>query len=249
MTTPELFPAIDVRAGRVVRLAQGDYDAETVYGDDPVTVARSFADAGATWIHVVDLDAARSGDPVNRPVVAAVAAAVAGSARVQTGGGVRGADDVVALRDAGVARVVMGSAAVRDPDVVVAVSRILPVAVGLDHRDGELAVHGWTQGSGVRLEEALGRFPTAAAFVITDIARDGMLAGPDVEGLAAAVAATEIDVIASGGVASLSDVSRLATIPGLAGIITGKAIYEGRFGVAEALAELAGAPGGDGARR
>jgi phosphoribosylformimino-5-aminoimidazole carboxamide ribotide isomerase len=219
----------------VVRLTMGDYDAETVYGHDPVAVATSFVDAGATWIHVVDLDAARSGDPVNRPIVAAVASALAGRASVQTGGGVRSVDDAIALRDAGVARVVMGSAAVRDPDLVERVARELPVAVGLDHRDGELAVHGWTEGSGVRLDEALAAFPSASAFVITDIARDGMLTGPDLDGLAAAVGATGVPVIASGGVATLDDIAALARIDGLGGVITGKALYEGRFTVAEAL--------------
>lgn len=233
--TPELYPAIDLRGGRVVRLTKGDYAEETVYGDDPVAVAESFVASGATWIHVVDLDAARTGDPVNRPVVAAVAAAVAGAAGIQTGGGVRSLADVDALRNLGVARVVMGSAAVRSPDLVTSASDLLPVAVGLDHRDGELAVHGWTEASGVRLHDAIGRFPTASAFVITDIARDGMLAGPDVEGLAASVASTGVPVIASGGVASLADVAQLADIPGLGGIITGKALYEGRFTVSEAL--------------
>jgi phosphoribosylformimino-5-aminoimidazole carboxamide ribonucleotide (ProFAR) isomerase len=115
---------------------------------------------------------------------------------------------------------------------------VLPVAVGLDHRDGAIAVHGWTRESGVRLVDALAMFPTADAFVITDIARDGMLAGPDVDGLRAAVAATAIPVIASGGVATLDDVAALAAIPGLAGIITGRALYEGRFGVDQALAVL-----------
>jgi phosphoribosylformimino-5-aminoimidazole carboxamide ribonucleotide (ProFAR) isomerase len=117
---------------------------------------------------------------------------------------------------------------------------VLPVAVGLDHRGGELAVHGWTAGSGVRLDEALGWFPTAAAFVITDIARDGTLGGPDVAGLAAAAANTDIPVIASGGVATLDDVAALAATPGLRGIITGRAVYEGRFTIQDALAVLQG---------
>ena len=185
---PLLYPSIDLRGGRVVRLAQGDYAAETVYGDDPVAVATGFCDQGAAWIHVVDLDAARTGEPRNRPAVAAVAAAVAGRAHVQTGGGVRSVDDARALADAGVARVVMGSAAVADPQLVDAVSAIVPVAVGLDHRRGELAVHGWTEASGVALAAALPRFPAAAAFVITDIDRDGLLGGPDLAGLRAAVA-------------------------------------------------------------
>jgi phosphoribosylformimino-5-aminoimidazole carboxamide ribotide isomerase len=171
--------------------------------------------------------------------VASIAAAVAGRARVQTGGGVRSVADARALADAGVARVVMGSAAVADPALVAAASAVVPVAVGLDHRDGEVAVHGWTEGSGVQLAVALGWFPTAAAFVITDIARDGMLQGPDIAGLTTAAAATTVPVIASGGVSSLADVAALRGVPGIAGVITGKAIYEGRFTVAEAVAELA----------
>jgi phosphoribosylformimino-5-aminoimidazole carboxamide ribotide isomerase len=234
----DLYPAIDVRAGRVVRLTRGDYDAETVYGDDPVAVAESFAAAGAPWVHVVDLDAARSGDPVNRPVVTAIAAALRGAARLQTGGGVRSISDAAALAAAGVDRVVMGSAAVREPELVARAAEVVPVAVGLDHRDGELAVDGWTRGSGVRLDAALDRFPGASAFVITDIGRDGMLTGPDLDGLSAAVAASDVPVVASGGVASIADISALATIDGLAGIITGKALYEGRFDVAAALAAL-----------
>lgn len=239
MSVAELYPAIDLRDGAVVRLLQGDYDRQTTYGDDPVAMAVSFAEQGATWIHVVDLDAARSGSPRNRAVVAAIARAVQGGARVQTGGGVRTVDDAEALAEAGVARVVMGSAAVRTPSLVADASALVPVAVGLDHRAGELAVHGWTEGSGVMLFDALGWFPTAAAFVITDIGRDGMLAGPDLDGLAAAAASTGIPVIASGGVATLDDVQRLGCVPGIAGVITGKALYEGRFTVAQAVAALA----------
>jgi phosphoribosylformimino-5-aminoimidazole carboxamide ribotide isomerase len=238
---PQLFPAIDLRAGRVVRLAKGDYSAETVYGDDPVAVARSFVDAGAPWVHVVDLDAARSGDPVNRSVVATIAEAIAGRARLQTGGGVRRLDDVRELAGAGVSRVVMGSAAIADPPLVEAASAILDVAVGLDHHDGVVAVHGWTESSGVTVTDALRRFPSASAFVITDIARDGMLSGPDVDGLTDAIAATTVPVIASGGVADLDDLRTLAGIDRLAGVITGRAVYEGRFTVREAVTAL-GAP-------
>ena len=234
----ELYPAIDLLDGRVVRLQQGDYDQSTVYGDDAVSVARSFADQGAPWIHVVDLDAARTGSPRNRAVVAAIAAAVDGRARVQTGGGVRTVADAEALAEVGVARVVMGSAAVNTPELVAEAAQLVAVAVGLDHRNGELAVHGWTEGSGVQLFDALAWFPDAAAFVITDIGRDGMLQGPDVEGLRAAAAATSIPVIASGGVATLADVAALGQVPGIAGVITGKALYEGRFTVFEAVAAL-----------
>lgn len=233
-----LYPSIDLRGGHVVRLRQGDYADETIYGDDAVAVARDFCAQGATWIHVVDLDAARTGEATNRETVAAIAAAVAGRAKVQTGGGVRSIADAKALAEAGVDRVVMGSAAVQEPALVDDVAKIVPVAVGLDHRSGDIAVHGWTEASGVQLADALQRFPAAAAFVITDIDRDGLLGGPDVEGLAAAVAATGVPVIASGGVGTLADVSELAAIDGLHGIITGRALYEGRFTVAEAVGVL-----------
>jgi phosphoribosylformimino-5-aminoimidazole carboxamide ribotide isomerase len=235
----ELYPAIDLRGGRAVRLHQGDYGRETVYGDDPVAVAEGFAAQGARWIHVVDLDAARTGDPVNRPIVAAICGAVAGRARVQTGGGVRSVDDAAVLAAAGVARVVMGSAALASPPVVAAVSGVVPVAVGLDHRDGELSVQGWTESSGRRLLEVLDLFPDAAAFVVTDISRDGMLSGPDLGGLASVKAATVVPVIASGGVGSLQDLRALAGVVGLAGVIVGKAIYEGCFDVAAGLQALA----------
>jgi phosphoribosylformimino-5-aminoimidazole carboxamide ribotide isomerase len=158
---------------------------------------------------------------------------------VQTGGGVRTLDDARELADAGVARVVMGSAAVRDPALVEAAAAVVPVAVGLDHRDGEVAVHGWTQGSGLLLDDLFGRFPAAAVFVVTDIGRDGMLAGPDLDGLARAAALAPAPVIASGGVADLADITALAGITGLGGVITGKALYEGRFTVADALGALA----------
>jgi phosphoribosylformimino-5-aminoimidazole carboxamide ribotide isomerase len=234
----DLYPAIDLLGGRVVRLRQGDYADETVYGDDPVAVAREFAAAGARWIHVVDLDAARSGDPVNRPVVGAIVAAVAGSARVQTGGGVRSLADARELADAGVARVVMGSAAVSDPSLVDAASEVVAVAVGLDHRDGDVAVHGWTEGSGLALDDAYALFPSADVFVITDIGRDGMLVGPDLDGLARSAQLAGAPVIASGGVSSLDDVIALTRIENLGGVITGKALYEGRFTISEALAAV-----------
>jgi phosphoribosylformimino-5-aminoimidazole carboxamide ribotide isomerase len=236
----ELFPAIDLRGGRAVRLVRGDYSQEVVYDADPVARAEAFAAAGARWIHVVDLDAARTGEPVNRSAVAAIGSAVEGRARVQAGGGIRALEDARALAAAGVARVVMGSAAVCSPHLVGAVAGVVPVAVGLDHRDGELAVHGWTEGSGQRLLDVLDRFPAADAFIVTDISRDGTLAGPDLAGLTAVGAASSVPVIASGGVGSLDDLRALAAVPGLAGVIVGKALYEGRFDVGAGLAALAG---------
>lgn len=233
-----LYPAIDIRGGHVVRLRQGDYGDETVYGDDPVSVAESFADMGASWIHIVDLDAAKSGEPVNRLVIGEIASRLSGRVQLQVGGGVRSVHDAEALSAVGVSRVVMGSAAVAQPSVVRDVARVVNVAVGLDHREGDVAVHGWTEQSGRSLFEMLALFPDASAFVITDIGRDGMLQGPDVEGLHAAVKATSIPVIASGGVGSLDDLRALALIEGLGGVIAGKAIYEQRFTVSEALQVL-----------
>lgn len=239
-----LYPAIDLLGGRVVRLRQGDYADATEYGTDPASVARGFVEAGASWIHVVDLDAAKTGSPVNRGVIAEIAAVVDGVASVQTGGGVRSVEDARALVRAGVARVVMGSAAVANPAVVNDVADVVPVAVGLDHRAGVVSVDGWTRSSGATLEEMFDAFPRAAAFVITDISRDGMLEGPDVEGLARAAHLSPIPVIASGGVGSLRHLRHLAIIEDLTGVIVGRALYEGAFDVAGALAALAAA--GDG---
>jgi phosphoribosylformimino-5-aminoimidazole carboxamide ribotide isomerase len=236
--TPSLYPSIDLRDGRVVRLRQGDYQRETAYEHDPIEVAVSFCAGGAAWVHVVDLDAARSGEATHRAVIAAIAAAVAGRANVQAGGGVRTFDAAVALADAGVARVVMGSAAVADPTLVDKVADRIDVAVALDHRRGVVAVDGWTSSSTLSLAAGLERFGGASAFVVTDIERDGELAGPDVVGIAAAVEATATPVIASGGVSSLDDVRALAAIPALGGIITGRALYEGRFTVSEAIAAI-----------
>jgi phosphoribosylformimino-5-aminoimidazole carboxamide ribotide isomerase len=237
----ELYPAIDLRGGRCVRLRQGDYADETVYGDDPVAVAQGFVDAGARWIHMVDLDAARTGESVNRAAIAAVAGAVA--ARIQAGGGVRAEAAAEVLFDAGVTRVVVGTAAMEDPALVARLAARHPggVAVGLDAREGHVAVRGWTAGAGVELLEAAQRFDDigVAALIVTDIGRDGMLAGPDLDGLAAVLAATQVDVIASGGVGSLGDLRALAglAVEGrhLSGAIVGKALYEGAFTVDEAL--------------
>ncbi|MFM7095601.1 MAG: HisA/HisF-related TIM barrel protein [Actinomycetota bacterium] len=235
-----LFPAIDLLGGRVVRLRQGDYDDTTFYGDDPVSTAVRFADEGAPWVHMVDLDAAKGDAAVNRPVISRVATALSGRARLQVGGGVRGVSDAAALADAGVARVVMGSAAVRQPALVAEVtSKVgVAVAVGLDHRGGVLATEGWTQSSGVALVDALAAYPTAACAVITDISRDGMLVGPDIEGLTNAARSAPMPVIASGGVGTVDDIVALSKIPNIEGVITGKAIYEGRFTLGEAISAL-----------
>lgn len=231
----DLYPAIDVRDGRCVRLVQGDFDRETRYSDDPLAVARRFDEAGARWIHVVDLDAAR-GTGSNRATVTAIARSVAAS--VQTGGGVRDGS----LLDDGVDRVVVGSAAVEDPSLVERLASSHPgrVAVGLDHRDREIRTRGWELGSGMDLLEAARRFSISgvAAFVVTDIGRDGMLQGPDLDGLAAVLGATDVPVIASGGMATVDDLRAVARL-GCAGAIVGMALYEGRIELEEAIAACA----------
>jgi len=240
----QVYPAIDVRAGRAVRLEQGDFARERVYDDDPVAVARAFAAAGTEWIHVVDLDAARTGEPANLAVVEAIAAAVPCS--IQVGGGVRSIEAAGALLGCGAARVVVGTAAVEDPALVDALCSSHPgaIAVGLDARGREVAVRGWTEGSGHDLLELAARFAGLgiAALVVTEIARDGMLVGPDLDQLRAVLEATTVPVIASGGVGSLADLQALAGLVAgdrhLTGVIVGKAIYEQRFTLGEALAVL-----------
>lgn len=245
MTTLRLYPAIDLRGGRVVRLLEGDYDRETAYDDDPVAVAKGFEAAGAPWVHVVDLDAARTGRPENRDVVAAIAGAV--DVPVQAGGGVRDEAAAEALFEAGVRRVVLGTAAVEQPELVASLASAHPggVAVGLDARSGELAVRGWTDRAGLTVADLVHRFTASgvAAFVVTEISRDGMLTGPDLVGLADVLAATDVDVIASGGVGTLDHLRALAALrPAPAGVIVGKALYEARFTVEEALAALTAGP-------
>ncbi len=239
-----LYPAIDLRAGRAVRLRQGDFDDETVYDDDPVAVARAFAAAGVEWLHIVDLDAARTGEPANLAKIEAIAAAV--PCKVQTGGGVRSVEAADALLAAGAARVVVGTAAVERPELVQELCDAHPgaVAVGLDARGREVAVRGWVEESGVDLVEAAQRFTDigVAALVVTEIVRDGTMEGPSLDQLHAVLQVTDVPVIASGGVGSIGDLLALADVQvagrRLAGAIAGRAIYEGRFTVAEALERL-----------
>jgi len=238
----DLYPAIDLRGGKVVQLVQGDFDREAVHADDPVEVALGFVAAGAPWVHMVDLDAARTGKAHNLGLIAAVAAAV--DVPVQAGGGVRSLDAASALVDAGVTRVVMGTAAVRDPDLLVAVASRHRVAIGLDVRGREVAVQGWTEGSGEDWDAALARLAGLGpeAVVVTQIKGEGLLAGPDLAGLGEVLGATDLDVIASGGVGDLSHLVDLAelVVDGrrLSGAIVGTAIYEGRVDVNEAVQTL-----------
>jgi len=238
----DLYPAIDLRGGKVVQLVQGDFDREAVHGDDPVEVALRFQDAGVRWLHVVDLDAARTGEAHNRDLIARVCDAV--SVSVQAGGGVRSVDAAAALADAGVARVVMGTAAVQDPSLVGRVAARQPVALGLDVRGREVSIKGWTEGAGLDIAEALARLEGsgATAVVVTQIQGEGLLGGPDLDGLAELLDTTALDVIASGGVGELDHLRRLAELDRagrrLAGAIVGTAIYEGHVDVAEAVAAL-----------
>ena len=240
----DLYPAIDLRGGKVVQLVQGDFDREAVHADDPVEVALGFEAAGVPWIHMVDLDAARTGEAHNRDLIARVCDAV--SVPVQAGGGVRSVDAARALADAGVARVVMGTAAVEQPDLVAEVAATQPVALGLDVRGREVSIRGWTEGAGLDIADALARLEGtgASAVVVTQIQGEGLLGGPDLVGLGELLELTSLDVIASGGVGELEHLRQLLCVArggrGLAGVIVGTAIYEGRVDVGEAVAALAG---------
>jgi len=237
----DLYPAIDLLDGFVVRLRQGDYATETRYDDDPVRVARAFAEAGVRWIHVVDLDAARGGGN-NLARLEAICANV--SCRVQSGGGVRSVADAADRLAAGATRVVVGSAAVEDPELVDALADMHPgrVAVGIDARGGDVAIHGWLDATGRDVVEVARRFdrPGVSALVVTEIGRDGTLEGPDAEQLASVLAAVEVPVVASGGVASVDDLGRLGGLRAggraLAGVVVGRALYERRFTIEEAIA-------------
>lgn len=232
-----LFPAIDLRRGRVVRLSQGEAHRETVYGDDPLAIAERFVAEGAAWIHLVDLDRA-FGEGDNAALVGRVIAGLGDRLRVQAGGGFRTLEAVERMLELGAARVVIGTAAVRSPELVPAAlarAGAERLAVGIDARAGIVAIRGWREQSGERVDDLARRVigEGIRTLVYTDVARDGMLEGPDVAG-AAALRALGAEVIASGGIATLDDVRRVRDA-GLAGAIVGRAIYEGRFTVREAV--------------
>ncbi len=235
----DLYPAIDLKAGQVVRLRRGEMDQATVYAEDPAAQAASFAQAGFAWVHVVDLDGAFAGRPANAGAVRAILGAVRGLS-VQLGGGIRDMATAEAWLAAGVARIILGSAAVKDPDFARAACRAFPgcVALGIDARDGMVATEGWAETSGVTAEELAAHYADAgpAAIIYTDIARDGMLTGVNVAATAALARAVAIPVIASGGVASVDDITALRAEGVVAGAILGRALYDGRIDPAEALA-------------
>lgn len=235
-----LFPAIDLKEGRCVRLRQGDMAQATVYADDPAAQAKAFEDQGFDYLHVVDLDGAFAGKPVNAGAVEAIRAAT--TFPVQLGGGIRDMKTVEGWLTKGVTRVIIGTAAVRQPDFVKQAARAFPgrVAVGIDARDGWVAVEGWAETSTLHVHDLARRFEDAgvAAIVYTNIARDGMLTGIDWDGTIALAEAVTIPVIASGGLASLDDVRELMKprAAKLEGAITGKALYDGRLDPAQAIA-------------
>ena len=239
----ELIPAIDLLGGACVRLSQGRYDDATVYARDPAEQAKRFAACGIPRLHVVDLDGAKAGRPVNREAVRAIVAAVPGI-RVQLGGGLRTLESVSEVLAHGIDRVVLGTIALRDPELVREAARRFPgrVAVGIDAKDGCVAVEGWTEASTARVAELAQRFEDAgvAALIHTDIARDGMLEGPNLEASLELADAVSIPVIVSGGVRSAEDVLAASQheARGVAGAIVGRALYTGDLDLAATLARL-----------
>jgi phosphoribosylformimino-5-aminoimidazole carboxamide ribotide isomerase len=242
MATVIIFPAIDLKNGECVRLVRGDMDQATIFNDDPAAQARVFEGQGFDHLHVVDLDGAFAGQPMNAQAVEKILAAVKMS--VQLGGGIRDMKTVSGWLEKGVARVIIGTAAVRDPDFVREAARLYPgrIAVGIDAREGRVAVDGWAKTSDVSALELGRRFEDAGvtALIYTDIARDGVLKGLNIEATLALADAVSIPVIASGGLASIDDVKRLLELDckRLAGAIAGRALYDGRLDPREALAMI-----------
>lgn len=245
-----LLPAIDILGGKAVRLAKGDYNQVTVYNDDPVAQARVFEEAGAAWVHVVDLDGARSGVPENIAIVERIVRET--SLNVEIGGGIRSLETLKRLADAGAARMVLGTALVNDPELARAAVDAVSgdrLTAGIDAKGGEVAVSGWIEGSGVAATD-LARAMSEAGFrhiVYTDITRDGMQTGIDVQAYVDMAAAFGHPVIASGGVASVADIQRLAPVAAsIEGVITGRAVYEGTLDVAEGVRMCAGLTAAEG---
>jgi phosphoribosylformimino-5-aminoimidazole carboxamide ribotide isomerase len=240
-----LYPAIDLKGGQVVRLKRGDMAQATVYSAEPGAQARKFAALGFPWVHVVDLDGAFAGKPANSAAVETIIAAIP-RVPVQLGGGIRSMETVEAWLERGVRRVILGSAAVKDPDFAFAACRAYPgrVAVGIDARGGLVATEGWAEVSTVLATDLGKRFEDAgaAAIIYTDIDRDGMLGGVNLEATLAMARAVRLPVIASGGVASLNDLASLAAVSseGIEGVIIGRALYDGRIDPTAALSLVAG---------
>lgn len=236
-----VFPAIDLKEGQVVRLAEGDMARATVYADDPAAQAEQFARAGAEWIHVVDLDGAFAGESVNGEAVRSIGMAFAG--KIQLGGGIRTRASLDRWFRLGIDRAVIGTAALTDPDLVKDAAQDFPgqIVVAVDARDGMVATQGWADVSDVPVLDLARRFEDAgvAALLFTDVGRDGMMKGVNIEATAALAWAQSLPVIASGGVAGLQDIRALKAHRGIGGVVTGRAIYDGSLDLAEAIREAA----------
>ena len=237
-----LYPAIDLKDGACVRLLRGDMAAATVFSTDPTAQARAFADAGCEWLHLVDLNGAFAGRPVNGAAVEAILAAL--TIPVQLGGGIRDMATIAFWLERGLARVILGTVAVEQPDLVRAAAAAFPgkVAVGIDARGGMVATRGWAEDTGIDATDLARRYEDAgvAAIIYTDINRDGAMEGPNVEATAALARAVAIPVIASGGVSSLADLVALRDTGVIAGAISGRALYDGAIDLGAALALLKG---------
>lgn len=235
-----LYPAIDLKDGNCVRLLRGEMAQATVFGDDPAAQAARFQDAGCAWLHLVDLNGAFAGQPVNAAAVEAILARV--SVPCQLGGGIRDMATIAMWLDKGLARVILGTVAVEDPDLVRAAAAAFPgrIAVGIDARRGLVATRGWAERTSIAATDIARRFEDAgvAAIIHTDIDRDGAMQGPDIAATAALARAVTIPVIASGGVASLADLMALRDTGVIAGAISGRALYDGAIDLATALACL-----------
>jgi phosphoribosylformimino-5-aminoimidazole carboxamide ribotide isomerase len=238
-----LYPAIDLKDGKAVRLLRGEMEKATVFNDDPAAQARAFVEAGAEWLHLVDLNGAFAGRPVNAGAVEAILAACPGIP-AQLGGGIRDMATIERWLGAGLARVILGTVAVEEPHLVREAARAFPgkVAVGIDARAGRVATRGWAEETEVEATDLARRFEDAgvAAIIYTDIDRDGAMGGPNVAATAALARAVSVPVIASGGVSSLADLVALRDTGVIAGAISGRALYDGKLDLKEALAALAG---------
>ena len=237
-----IYPAIDIRGGKCVRLIQGDYNQETVYNDSPLAAAKAWEDQGGSYIHLVDLDGAKAGHPVNDEVIGAIASGV--NVPVQVGGGLRSVDDVKRLLSLGVSRVIIGTAAIEDRAFTEEVLGTYgdKVAIGIDARNGYVATRGWLETSEVKAEELAKELASKGAetFIFTDISRDGMMQGPNVDAIVALAKSSGRTVIASGGVSVMDDLVRLNQYrqEGVGGAIVGKALYTGSIDLAEAVRTL-----------
>ena len=239
-----LYPAIDLKDGQAVRLVHGEMDSATVFNDDPAAQARHFVEAGCSWLHLVDLNGAFAGEPVNAAPVEAILAAC--DVPAQLGGGIRDMATIEAWLSKGLARVILGTVAVENPDLVREAARAFPghVAVGIDARDGMVATKGWAEETNVNATDLARAFEDAgvAAIIYTDINRDGAMQGPNIAATEALASAVDIPIIASGGVSSLEDLLALKATGQIAGAISGRALYDGAIDLKEALAALRALP-------